>query len=415
MNATLPEAGPSHSVTGSRDPAPRHFAYIDAIRGIAFLAILTLHVALAVGQFPGRRLLCEGHYGVRLFFLASAITLCFSMSKRQTTERFPVLFFFIRRFFRIAPLFWTAIFVYWIFPGVLPAIWVKPFEPPEIHHSYYILTALFLHGWHPYTFNSIVPGGWSIAVEMTFYAIFPICFCYIDTIRKAAVAMLVCLPLDYFVVPVISSKINAVLYPNIPFATVDFFQTRWFPRQLPVFIIGIFTYYLLRDKSVKEFTKSRFWSGCLLCFSVMVLLSLLLGNSHFISIELLNVLALAGLITALSGNRHGYIGKISFSGYVVQFAALGITLRLLHVRISESHAVFDAGTPFLNFLMFLELFSLILGMTVTISTLTFYLIEKPGIEIGRRLIRGIEAFRARSLEPAITLETQKVVKWTGGY
>jgi len=34
-------------------------------------------------------------------------------------------------------------------------------------------TALFVHGFHPQTINSVVPGGWSIAVEMTFYAVFP--------------------------------------------------------------------------------------------------------------------------------------------------------------------------------------------------------------------------------------------------
>jgi peptidoglycan/LPS O-acetylase OafA/YrhL len=34
----------------------------------------------------------------------------------------------------------------------------------------------FLHGFNPYWITSLVPGGWSIAVEMTFYIILPFLF-----------------------------------------------------------------------------------------------------------------------------------------------------------------------------------------------------------------------------------------------
>jgi hypothetical protein len=55
-----------------------------------------------------------------------------------------------------------------MFPNVMPAFWLSKWALAGVHTSYFVLTALFLHGWNPYTFNSIVPGGWSIAVEMTF-------------------------------------------------------------------------------------------------------------------------------------------------------------------------------------------------------------------------------------------------------
>src|SRR5579862_5415597 len=159
---------------------PNNFAYIDAVRGLAFLAVLIVHAALSVGQFYGRSILAKGGYGVQLFFLASAITLCFSMAARQRIDAHPVIYFYVRRLFRIAPLFWLAILFYSLFPGVMPAFWLSQWAPDGVRPSYFALTACFLHGWHPYTFNSIVPGGWSIAVEMTFYAIFPFLYRFLS-------------------------------------------------------------------------------------------------------------------------------------------------------------------------------------------------------------------------------------------
>ncbi len=40
----------------------------------------------------------------------------------------------------------------------------------------YALTALLQHGWRPALINSLVPGGWSIAAEGTFYLLAPFCF-----------------------------------------------------------------------------------------------------------------------------------------------------------------------------------------------------------------------------------------------
>ncbi|MFY0030172.1 hypothetical protein ABTP79_18860, partial [Acinetobacter baumannii] len=37
-----------------------------------------------------------------------------------------------------------------------------------------LLTATFLHGFWPDSVNSVVPGDWSIAAEMTFYLVFPL-------------------------------------------------------------------------------------------------------------------------------------------------------------------------------------------------------------------------------------------------
>src|ERR1700733_7252186 len=115
---------------------PERFAYIDAVRGLAFLAVLCAHIAMSV-NVPGRVILMGGMFGVQLFFLASAITLCYSMDARSKVEARPVLSFYLRRLFRIAPLFWLAMLFYWLFPNVMPAFWVGERVPFGARAPYY--------------------------------------------------------------------------------------------------------------------------------------------------------------------------------------------------------------------------------------------------------------------------------------
>jgi peptidoglycan/LPS O-acetylase OafA/YrhL len=376
---------------------PSHFAYIDAVRGLAFLAVLTIHAALTVGHFYGRTLFDQGSYGVQLFFLASAITLCHSMSARQKIDKFPVFYFYLRRLFRIAPMFWIAMVFYWTCPTIMPTFWLSQFAPFGVHPSYFVLTALFLHGWHPYTFNSIVPGGWSIAVEMTFYAIFPFIFRLLGlSLKKTIVTVLIAI-LYIKIMGHILPQLRCYFIAGIPDNIWDFFTCFWFPTQLPVFLIGFLAYHLLSNDSIKALVKNRFWAACLLCFCAMLLLSFLRGSSGFVPNYLLIVLTLAAIIIVISGGSLPwlvnppicYIGKISYSCYLVHGAALGITLKLLGIHLTADSTFFDTGHSLSNLLLFAKIIIITLILTVSISTLTLHLIENPGIALGRKIIHRI--------------------------
>ena len=396
------------SQTSAREPS--HFGYIDAVRGLAFLAVITLHASLSVGPFPSKDIL-QGGYGVQLFFLASAITLCNSMSVRKNNDRFPVFDFYLRRFFRIAPLFWCGIVFYWIFPTVMPAFWLSQWAPNGVHPTYFVLTALFLHGWCPYTFNSVVPGGWSIAVEMTFYIFFPFLFRWLNTPKRAAATVLVSILYLKILVHVgftnshsIVDQLRNDVYPGVSDFVWNFFLSLWFPAQVPIFLIGFLAYYLLKNDSIKKFAKDSFWAFCLFLFCIFILIDLFLGMNTFIPNLLLVGLAFVGIIIALSGETLWwltnpvirYIGKISYSCYLVHFAALGITLRLFGIRLTNEFQSFDTGHPFSNLLLFGKIFTVALVLTVAISTLTLHLIENPGIALGKKLIQRINSFSSKS-------------------
>ena len=379
---------------------PKHLNYIDAVRGYAFLGVLMVHTALAVGPFPGRDVFLFSGYGVQLFFLASAITLCHSMSSRKSFDRHPVAYFYLRRIFRIAPLFWTAIVFYWTFPTVIPPSWLSSFAPFGVHPSYFAMTAFFLNGWHPYTFNSIVPGGWSIAVEMTFYAVFPLCFHFLNSLRKSAIALLFAF---VWTDQVFSHPhwLRTHLYPGVPDFVFYFFQAHWFPSQIVVFLIGIFSYHFLNHPLVFVLTNDRFWSVSLLCSCLFILLTLrpYPENPAFVSLYLLYIAALAGLIVSISGkglrffaNRAiCYTGRISYSCYLVHFAALGMTFKLFGGH-HTAEPFFDTQFPLSNLLLFAKLAATAFILTVLVSTITLHFFENAGIALGRRMIQRITEF-----------------------
>lgn len=132
----------------------------------------------------------------------------------------------------------------------------------------------------------------------------------------------------------------------------------------------------------------------------MMLLSFLRGYSGFIPIYLLIVLTLGGIIVVISGGSLPwlinpvicYIGKISYSCYLVHFAALGVTLKLLDIHLTAEATLFDAGHSFLNFLLFAKIFTVTLILTALVSTGTLHLIENPGIALGRKIINRISAW-----------------------
>jgi peptidoglycan/LPS O-acetylase OafA/YrhL len=98
--------------------SPTRLRTFDFLRGLAIFGVIIVHTA---ASFPSQIIAIDvlaglGRFGVQLFFFISALTMCY-MWKLREGEINPVKNFYIRRFFRIAPLFWIAIPVYLIING----------------------------------------------------------------------------------------------------------------------------------------------------------------------------------------------------------------------------------------------------------------------------------------------------------
>ena len=374
----------------------KHFGYIDEVRGIAFLWVLSLHCAVCVGQFPLRWLFMQGIFGVDLFFLASAITLKASWAARSRVDCSPALAFYVRRLLRIAPMFWLGTIFYALLPDSIPRFWLSQFAPNGVRPIYYLLTSLFINGWYPYSFNCVVPGGWSIAVEMTFYAFCPLLFTFLVTPRRMAVSVLLCFWLTHFLCAPVPQFLRGHFFPMVlDDHAFSFWERFWFPSQAGVFMLGCCIYYLVNHPQVMRLMTERFWACSVLAISILALCGFLPGQTYFTPVDIWVVLALGGAIIALSRGAAPiplrrllrYIGTLSYSCYIVHFAVLGAILRFLHIMLSAEIPFRDFGSRAMNLLYFSALFALTLAATIVVSAGTNILVEKPGINLGRKIVR----------------------------
>ena len=354
--------------------------YVDAIRGVAILLVIMRHAAqqgaVALSHFFSV-LFSLGASGVQLFFMASAFTLYRSYRNRQGIESHATRNFFIRRFFRIAPLYYLAIlyFVFYTFFNV--PYWFG--EQPYLS-SYNILSnVFFVHGFSPYWINysNVVPGGWSIAVEMTFYAITPWLFYKIKTMKHAFVFL--CLALVFKLV----LQEVFIQMPLISESTVwREFLFYYFPNQLPVFALGIILYFLITDvKSLHTVSKSlKILAFVLLLIQAGTTFDFLYMNHLVISSGMLLFcwLLSQGNLKFISNAFIRYIGKISFSLYLVHFVVIGWLIKFDWIDFS-SHALINYGIRFMVLLFF----------SMLISSITYTYVEVPFQRLGSKLIRHL--------------------------
>jgi len=346
--------------------------YLNSLRGVAVLMVIFTHAGLYVkSALLGdgiRGVIADASRGVQLFYILSAFTLFYSLYVRSCEDKSRWKDFFIRRFFRIAPLWWTSIVVYL-------------FLRNEFHFSWsnILCNFLFIHGFHPQYINSIVVGGWSIAVEMNFYLLIPLFYKLCSNTSRTIVWFF----WVYLALSLFSNWAGTwqVGYSEQVWKEFVFF---FLPHQLPVFFLGFLLFHLVIRRDTKmsiaawihatafillvfSFHKDWFMSQCALLF------------------PLVWMVASAPHIHLWNNRVLQYLGKISFSLYLVHFAAV------LVVRKSGILALIPHPT-----LQFFIGFLFVSTIATGIASLTYRYIERPGIQFGNRLIDWMETRKAHA-------------------
>lgn len=355
------------------------YDYIDSLRGIAVLCVIMVHTG-QYGSFnvPNlvSKLAAEGARGVQLFYLASSFTLFLSMKNRITKEINPIRNFFIRRFFRIAPMYYIAIIVYLIMYGFGPRYWLGDAQNISVFNI--LSNIIFLHGFNPYWINSLVPGGWSIAVEMTFYCVLPFLFSKIKTINHA---------INCFAFSIIIRSIFYQLLIRINPTDSDYlwgdYLFLYFPSQFPVFCLGIIMYFIVIEKQNSYDISNK----TLFILSLCCLADLATDRGFFLPHHI--IFAFAFLLFAVSVSKYKnkiainpffcYLGKISFSMYLVHFGVLTTLTKINFIDYNENGII--------NFITRLIITVIISGI---ISTISYNIIEQPFQNIGKKIINKME-------------------------
>jgi peptidoglycan/LPS O-acetylase OafA/YrhL len=222
-------------------------AVLDAGRSIAIVGVVAVHLSFQFPNLPKSVALIArmGQYGVQLFFVISAITILMTLEAER--ERFSrsghiTLRFYIKRFFRIAPLYYAAIAIYGLISwGALRSGYEHAWVLGTHSSADILLNVLFLHALSPSAINNVVPGGWSIGVEMLFYLLAPLIFFFTLNRVRLVFASVAGLGVSAIVMWLVGC--NGTPTCDVENNTFLYF---WPPVQVPCFIVGMWSWFAFR-------------------------------------------------------------------------------------------------------------------------------------------------------------------------
>ena len=111
----------------------------------------------------------------------------------------------------------------------------------------FLSTLTFTNGWNPRWINQIVPGGWSISVEMTFYLMVPFLHSHLKGFRQSLLATVVVYSVGLAISEATFAWLESRGTPAVPEMN-DAFVHYWLPYQLYRFFAGFTLYFLIRDQ-----------------------------------------------------------------------------------------------------------------------------------------------------------------------
>lgn len=347
-------------------------AHVDCLRAISAVGIVVFHVRVisvggplpvtaawrnAIDQICGS--------GVPLFFVLSAFLL--SMLSAGSTKLSP-LSFYAKRFFRIAPLFYVCI-----------AAWsVQRGGPPFMKDL--IANATFTFNLSPSTADSLVFAGWTIGVEMLFYAAYPLLRLALPGIALKALACVAALWIyARFEIYIDAAGVD----PKYKLLTVF--------RFLPIFLIGMLAFDVYDRAS--SFPCPRALACSLLAGSAAMFWCVLEHRTPFVEEVFWQGAASALLVVAWSLRPVGASGSLAFVGRISYSIYLFHGLVIIEMGRSL-RSVYELGLP--TMVSFVLAVALALSAILPVATALYFAVEMPGNWIGRRVLRRLAGLLVRS-------------------
>lgn len=365
-----------------------NLAYIDVLRGIAILMVIIIHTSQPVSGLSNFTGYIDryGQMGVQLFFVASAYTLCHSFVGRSEEQK-PLVSFFIRRFFRIAPLYYFAIIAYCLLDPIIHILSIIQLPVSAYNLGTIGANILFIHGFIISANNNIVPGGWSIGTEMAFYGLFPMLFALFAWAYKqwgilslyGLVGFSICLNIlvqlaidHYFSITIVN---NGFIYFNLI-------------NQLPVFLLGM-TVFFHHQYHIPFPCSMTTQIGLFSLMTIIVSIAIQQPQNWILRITPvaagISFMLLLNILKELnySNSFLEQIGKVSYSMYIFHFMfawylVVGVAMLLGKDILPELVLIFSVV--------------LVTGFTSSLAKLSQQYIEVPGIQFGKLLISKMRSW-----------------------
>jgi len=360
--------------------ALKRLEFLDALRGLAASYVIVyhmLHIPRPNTEAPrwAFHIAHWGGTGVTLFFVVSAFSLFYTMPLRLKQE-YPSVSFYLHRFFRIAPLFYLWIVLSctrdWLLFTVHRPLWSI------------LATGALVFNFIPGLQEGIVWAGWTIGVEILFYAVFPLIYRRVRNVWGAWTLVLTC---------IVACLLFQHLIDHLPLAAEvkrPLLSKWFFLRHLPIFACGSVCYFLLKGPITSELSTRQRRAGLFLVpLALCAYLATISGqlgkgfaDSYYWQGCLYSML-LVGLalhpVRLIVNRLTCYLGKLSYSLYL-NHPTVVFLLSPVYQRIY-------ADAPNLS-IAFLASYGLTLAIVVAVSSVTYRFVEEPGIRLGKRLYRS---------------------------
>lgn len=376
-------------------PVKKWSQELEGLRGLASLWVILGHVCVLTSfHFP---ILSDPAIGVDLFILLSGYLMAKNYVERKEKEPWTASAtfkkFWLRRFFRIAPLYYVLLILAIAFGsyfGEARNVIGHFYSETQTNSSRYsdssflnVLTHVtFMFGFLPsFSFNTVLPD-WSIGLEMQFYFLFPFIMLAVMKLgfaRACFMVILFCAAVKY-------------LFP-------DYFAAFPMPSmiliKLHLFIAGMFIAEAIRRRSM--------WYVLFAVISAIGSIYIYMPND----VRASHLLAQIGMIFMMAlilwprneGSNWGnmlrlprrmltnkvsvYMGDVSYSVYLLHLLIVIpiVAFLLSNTQFAELSAL----------MRFIAASAIILPITYGVATLLYKFIEKPGIQLGKWVIsRGEE-------------------------
>lgn len=355
-----------------RTDLPKHMPALDGLRGVAILMVIVAHVgagwpaALSIIQDtngmkptfmlpPWLAVMVEAaDNGVRLFFVVSAFTL----TVRAYQSPSSLGSYALRRVARVGPGYWLAGIGYTLLAGLGPRLWApKGVSPIDL-----AIAALFGSAWAGGASFAVVPGGWSVSVEIAFYLALPLLIRVIDGRIWRTVAL-----------TALTMAIAQLRAQHIVLAGQwTFFELCNPIEQAPVFLCGVTAALISLKLEMPRWPQAAvallFLAIAALPFSPINPLILLPYLPFAVFVAIAAAISAIHPSRLLNNRAIGWIGKVSYSMYLVHFAVLPVSLKI-------AERLFPAS----NGLTVVAHFTMTVAATFAIACLTYRYVELPPI------------------------------------
>ena len=363
-------------------PASSRIIALDGLRGVAAAIVVFGHCMCVMqrtaGAFPvvfrtPLALFLNGPGAVQLFFVLSGFVLTGSLSK--TSGRFVNLQFLVRRAFRIYPPYWFAVVLSWLasFFYVVPlprdgfTPWIGIFA--AVHPPLSSLLSFF--PW-PNEAGGLMPVGWTLSVETLFSLIFPILvFVAVRThwlllIAASGAVIQADSATVGGLIDALAFSMGIALYREQDFLRAFF--TRGSPARLGFWLIISLLLFLA---PWLFFPLIPLYGLFLVGWPRWTLLTLELGAAGIVAATI----GSPGLAQAFVVKPIAFLGRISYSLYLLHFIMLILATRLLSRPPTGLEAVLLPMGVF--------------AVTLPLAALAHRLVETPAIAMGSWVARSL--------------------------